>query len=498
MLMNKEIDVLICGAGPTGLTLALVLAQRGVSFRIIDKMKSPFQGSRGKGLQPRTLEIFEDLGIVQEIMAAGGSYPPQREYQDDGSWQEAPTVEARSPTASEPYLTPWMVPQFLTEAVMRTRLRELGHQPEFGCELVGLEQRQHGVVVRIAGKDGEQSLRARYVVAADGGRSFVRNLLEIDFPGKTLGVRAVVADVSLQGLSRGAWHRFSSSAPERQIGLCPLAGTDLFQIQAALEGDEQPDLSADGLTRMVSERSGRTDITVVAVHWASVFQMHARLAQRYRVDRVLLAGDAAHVHPPTGGQGLNTSVQDAYNLAWKLAAVLAGAEEKLLDTYEEERRPIAESMLGLSSRLLEEARRGEMRRGRDVQQLDLGYPGSSLALEIPERKHGPLAGDRAPDAPVTTRSGVPQRLFELFRGTHWTLIGFHVPPGPVMQAGGLHVHLFGEEGNLVDSGGSFQDAYALERGDWVLVRPDGYIGAIVASANLVAIEEYLQRVGVVG
>jgi 2-polyprenyl-6-methoxyphenol hydroxylase-like FAD-dependent oxidoreductase len=496
--MNKEIDVLICGAGPTGLTLALVLAQQGVSFRIIDKMKSPFHGSRGKGLQPRTLEIFEDLGIVQEIMAAGGPYPPQREYQDDGSWQEAPTVEARSPSASQPYRTPWMVPQFLTEAVMRTRLGELGHQPEFGCELVGLEQQEQGVLVRIAGKDGEQSLRARYVVAADGGRSFVRNLLEIDFPGKTLGVRAVVADVSLLGLSRDAWYRFSSSAPERQIGLCPLAGTDLFQIQAALAGDEQPDLSADGLTRMVSERSGRTDITVVAVHWASVFQMHARLAQRYRVGHVLLAGDAAHVHPPTGGQGLNTSVQDAYNLAWKLAAVLAGAEEKLLDTYEEERRPIAESMLGLSSRLLEEARRGEMRRGRDVQQLDLGYPGSSLALEIPERKHGPLAGDRAPDAPVTTRSGAPQRLFELFRGTHWTLIGFHVPPGPVMKARGLHVHLFGEDGNLIDASGSFQDAYALERGDWVLVRPDGYIGAIVGSDNLEAINDYLQRAGVMG
>ncbi|WP_232511792.1 FAD-dependent oxidoreductase [Herbaspirillum sp. meg3] len=497
MLMNNETDVLICGAGPTGLTLALVLAQRGIPFRIIEKMEAPFHGSRGKGLQPRTLEIFEDLGILEEIMAAGGPYPPQREYQEDGSWRDSPTAEQRPPTPSEPYLMPWMVPQFLTEAAMRTRLGELGHQVEFGVELIGLEQEEQSVNARITGKSSEQLLRARYVVAADGGRSFVRNLLEIDFPGKTLGARAMVADVSLQGLSRDVWHRFSGGAQERQIGLCPLAGTDLFQVQAALAGDEEPDLSADGLTRMVQERTGRTDITVAAVRWASAFQMHARLAQRYRAGRILLAGDAAHVHPPTGGQGLNTSVQDAYNLAWKLAAVLKGAEDTLLDTYEEERRPIAESMLGLSTRLLEEAKRGEMRRGREVQQLDLGYPWSTLALEAPARQHGAraVAGARAPDAPVATTSGTRLRLFELLRGTHWTLIGFHTPAIHLSEAKDLQVHLFGPGGNLVDCDGHFHDAYGLEQGEWMLVRPDGYIGAIVSSDNLEALRNYLFRVG---
>jgi len=495
MLMNNETDVLICGAGPTGLTLALVLAQRGVPFRIIEKMEAPFHGSRGKGLQPRTLEIFEDLGILEEIMAAGGPYPPQREYQEDGSWRDSPTAEQRPPTPSEPYLMPWMVPQFLTEAAMRTRLAELGHHVEFGVELIGLEPEQQRVNARITGKSSEQLLRARYVVAADGGRSFVRNLLEIDFPGKTLGARAMVADVSLQGLNRDVWHRFSGGAQERQIGLCPLAGTDLFQVQAALAGDEEPDLSADGLTSMVRERTGRTDITVAAVRWASAFQMHARLAQQYRAGRILLAGDAAHVHPPTGGQGLNTSVQDAYNLAWKLAAVLKGAEETLLDTYEEERRPIAESMLGLSTRLLEEAKRGEMRRGREVQQLDLGYPWSTLALEAPARQHGVLAGARAPDAPVATTSGTRLRLFELFRGTHWTLIGFHAPAIHLTEAKDLQVHLFGPGGNLVDCDGHFHDAYGLEQGEWMLVRPDGYIGAIVSSDNLEALSNYLRRVG---
>jgi|GEM_PF-5296018 len=131
--------------------------------------------------------------------------------------------------------------------------------------------------------------------------------------------------------------------------------------------------------------------------------MNARLADRYRVGRTFLVGDAAHIHPPTGGQGLNTSVQDAYNIGWKLAAVLSGAQDRLLDTYERERRPVAEAVLGLSTRLLEAQKKGGMRRGREVHQLDVGYPDFPLSTEIPERCHGVRAGNRAPDAPRRVR-----------------------------------------------------------------------------------------------
>ena len=168
--------------------------------------------------------------------------------------------------------------------------------------------------------------------------------------------------------------------------------------------------------------------------------MNARLADRYRVGRVFLVGDAAHIHPPSGGQGLNTSVQDAYNLGWKLAAVAAGAPEALLDSYEEERRPIAASMLGLSTKLLDALKRGEMRRGREVHQLDVGYPESLLALEKPERVGGLLAGDRAPDAPIRGSAGQPTRLFELFKGAHWTLLGYEVERDAMSPRRGLHIH----------------------------------------------------------
>ena len=145
MTRHFTTDVLICGAGAAGLTLAIDLARRGISFRLIEKMDDAFRGSRGKGLQPRTLEIFEDLGIVDRIVAAGGPYPPQREYAQDGAVTEAAVAEAEQPRTDEPYRTPLMIPQFLTEGVMRDRLAELGHRVEFGCELIAFTQDDDGV-----------------------------------------------------------------------------------------------------------------------------------------------------------------------------------------------------------------------------------------------------------------------------------------------------------------------------------------------------------------
>ena len=489
-------DVLICGAGAAGLTLAIDLARRGVSFRLIEKLDDPFRGSRGKGIQPRTQEVFEDLGILDRIVAVGGLYPKQREYADDGSFTDTDVVEPEPATPAEPYHLPLMVPQFLTEHVMRERLVELGQRPEFGCELLSFAQDDEGVVARIASEAGDETIRVRWLIGADGGRSLVRHALDIGFPGKMLGVRAIVADVTLTGLSRDVWHRFGEGDMQRQISACPLAGTDLFQLQGPVPLDGDIDLSAEGLTALLRERTGRDDLLVLSVSWASAFHMNARLADRYRVGRVFLVGDAAHTHPPTGGQGLNTSVQDAYNLGWKLGAVVRGAPDTLLDTYEAERRPVAQAMLGLSTGLLDAMKRGEMRRGRDVHQLDIGYPESPLAVEAPERHGVLLAGDRAPDAKVQGAAGQPHRLFDLFKGPHWTLLtcgGASVTARP-----GLHIHAIGECDDLADDTGQFRITYGITPGDRVLVRPDGYIGAIVSNGEDRVLDAYFARVGVEG
>ncbi|WP_431256782.1 FAD-dependent oxidoreductase [Roseateles chitinivorans] len=505
-------QVLIVGAGAAGLTLAIDLARRGVDFQLIEQASQPFHGSRGKGIQPRTQEVLEDLGLLDRLVAAGGPYPPQRHHAADGRFTET-AFETSPPTPAEPHQMALMVPQFLTEAAMRERLAELGHAPRHGCALVDFEQDEEGVTARVAVATGEttpgggprqERMRARYLVGADGGRSDVRKQLGIDFPGRTLGVRAVVADVTLGGLPRDAWHQFNDGSMERQLALCPLAGTALFQLQAPVPLEGEIDLGIDGLNALVRDRAGRDDIRIESVSWASAYNMNARLADRYRVGRVFLVGDAGHIHPPTGGQGLNTSVQDAYNLGWKLGAVLRGAPDSLLDTYEEERRPVAEGMLKLSTRLLDAAKRGDNRRGREVHQLDIGYPQSSLALEVPERGQGLQAGDRAPDAHLRRAAGQGTRLFELFKGPHWTLLGYGMSwssRSDVPARAGLRIHAIGDPGDAgnvtdyLDEHGDFREAYAPQAGDWILVRPDGYVAAFVSSGQLDALERFMNACG---
>ncbi len=478
-----ETDVLICGAGAAGLALAIELARRDVAFRLIDAAGEPFRGSRGKGIQPRSLEVFEDMGVVDRLVAAGGAYPPQRVHRVDGSFEDSPFQEIGDATPREPYHIPLMLPQFMTEGILRERLAELGHRPYYGETLQGFAQDADGVTATVNGA----AHRVRYLVGCDGGRSQVRHVLDIGFPGKTLDVRALVADMVLEGLSRDAWHRWKDGQPD-SMSLCPLMGTDWFQLQARIPLEGEIDLSAGGLAAMIGARTGRNDLRVRSVSWASAYSMNARLADRYQIGRVLLAGDAAHIHPPTGGQGLNTSVQDAYNLGWKLAAVLRGAPPSLLESYEEERRPIAAGMLGLATKLLQASREGGgMRRGRDTQQLDLGYPDSSLAL-------GPGAGNRAPDAPVRGAAGQPTRLFNLFKGTHWTLLVYEAEK-PVAPRPGLRIHRIGTKGDIVDDQGLVREFYELAPGDRVLVRPDGYVGARVTVGEAAKLESYLKAVG---
>lgn len=491
--MSETPEVVICGAGAAGLTLAIELARRGVAFRLLEQRTEPFHGSRGKGIQPRSQEIFEDMGILDRLFATGGLYPLSRSHHADGSSTDSVVLEGAPPSPAEPYRLPLMVPQFLTEAVMRERLQELGHTVEFGHTLVGFDQDAEGVEVRIATPSGEQALRTRYLIGADGGRSFVRQSLGIGFPGRTLGIRAVVADIMLHGLPRDAWHNFNEEDMARRISLCPLMGTELFQLQApvSLEGDV--DLSVQGLATLVRERTGRDDLLIEDVRWASAYQMNARLADHYRDGRVVLVGDAAHTHPPTGGQGLNTSAQDAYNLGWKLAAVLRGAADTLLDTYQEERRPVAAAMLGLSTRLLEHAQRGDNRRGREVQQLDLGYRDCSLSLPAEPRAGRIMPGDRAPDAPLHGAGMQSLRLFNVFGGTHWTLVGYAADRTMAPSRSGLQVHLISPTGELRDTDGHFARDYGLAPGEWVLVRPDGHVAAVVGTEHMDALDRHFVR-----
>ncbi|GGU83043.1 hypothetical protein GCM10010260_14700 [Streptomyces filipinensis] len=455
-------DVLIVGAGPTGLTLGIDLARRGVDALVVERAEGLFPGSRGKGIQPRTQEVFDDLGVREAIRAAGGPYPARMIWKDGERIGEQPMFDAIEADEGTPYTDPLMVAQWRTQEVLYARLAELGGKVAFGREVTGLEQDADGVTVRCA--DGTTT-RARYVVAADGGRSAVRRALGVGMAGEAVDPAPfLVADVRLTGLDRDHWHTFPR-ADGTGVGLCPLAGTDDFQVQARLAEGTTPDLSLDGIRALVAAYTHLDAGDVTELRWASDFRPRTGLADRFRADRVFLAGDAAHVHSPAGGQGLNTSVQDAYNLGWKLGAVLrGGAPKALLDTYEEERRANAAAMLDLSTGV----HRGEVRRGRSTLQLGLDYRESSLSVETRENPSGVRAGDRAPDGTV---SGV--RLFDAFRGPHWTLLGAQAP-APGVRALPTAPRSYGP--------GVF------------LIRPDGYVGWAGASSE--GVEAYLAGVGV--
>jgi len=320
-----------------------------------------------------------------------------------------------------------MAPQSRTEAILRERLQALGGRVEFNTaiETVKQEAKQDEDGVEATFSTGE-TVRVDYLIGCDGGRSTVRKTLGLKLEGETIDEKPMlVADVEIAGLDRSDWHVWPL-AKGGAMGLCPLPGTTLFQLTA------KADAIGEDLEGAVRKTTGHR---IERVAWRSIYQPAVRMVNRYRVGRVFLAGDAAHVHPPAGGQGLNTGVQDAYNLGWKLAHVMRGGPDSLLDSYESERLPIAAAVLGLSKRLLETR---SIKRGDATNQLALHYRSSSLSSgEALGNLH---PGDRMPDFRLADGS----RLFEQMRGTHATEIATTEGPRILIRPDGYIAHIGGE------------------------------------------------------
>ncbi|MFG2148918.1 FAD-dependent monooxygenase [Streptomyces sp. NPDC048696] len=477
-----DADVLICGAGPTGLVLAMDLARRGVSALLVEKGDRLFPGSRGKGLQPRTQEVLHDFGILDRVRAAGSEYPRMLAWEGpDGRTRgrEWDMMERSEPTEQTPYANGLIIGQADLQALLHDELRALGGEVVFDAELTGLDQAADAdadaVTARFA--DGRE-LRARYLVAADGGKSVVRRLLGVAMNGESVDPKPMlVADVIVAPdafVDANNWHAWTGASGGAVV-LCPLPGAPrLFQLVAQYEDvTAVPDATPEGVRKLIATRTPVAADEISEVVWASEFRPRAAMAERFRVGRVFLAGDAAHVHSPAGAQGLNTSVQDAYNLGWKLGQVLRhGAPAALLDTYEQERQPVAADVLGMSTRLHRQALLGgDSQRGNVVKQLGIGYRGGPLS----SGRAGTLeAGDRAPDGVLPEG-----RLFDLFSGPHFTLLAIGTE-APQIANELVHVHTL--------------SAYETYGRGLFLIRPDGYIGWAGQTAEGLA--DYLARCGV--
>jgi len=327
-------EVLIAGAGPTGLVLAIELARRGVGVRIVDRAAAFPTGSRGDALAPDTLEIFDDLGLIDGVLAEGHLKYPMRIYHDGEFVKQRETAPRKEPLPDRPYRNMWLLGQARLEELLRARLAVLGVRVELGTEVTGFSQDADAVTVRLPG----ETVRARYLVGADGGKSFVRRALGVAFPGETdESTRMMICDVVADDLDRACSHWFTTAAaPASGVALVPVSGQPpYFQLRVPLPADALPDV------RQVLDRVPvRVPVRVGDVAWSTVLRSNLRVAERFRVGRVFLAGDAAHVHPPTGSYGLNTGVEDAYHLGWRLAAGLSGSPEPL-DDYEPERHMVA-------------------------------------------------------------------------------------------------------------------------------------------------------------
>lgn len=503
---GSSTDVLIVGAGPSGLTLALVLARRGVPFRIIESEVGPRPGSRGKGVQPRTLEAFADLGIVDRILAQGRMAMPMDMISADGGVRRGGDVPAALADRPDiPYPASVITPEWRVEDALREHLARYGRHVEFGTRLVDLQQTAEGVLAQVTADGATHVVSARWLIGADGGHSAARKLAGIAFEGETReDVRLVIADLPLTGIGRERWRTWRH--PRGIVSLCPLPSTDLFQCTATLAPGEEPRLETEHLQEVLEQRSGRTDIRLGEPVWTSVWRANVRLAAHYRAGRVLLMGDAAHIHSPAGGQGMNTGIQDACNLGCKLAAVLAdGAPEPLIDTYEAERRPVAQHVLAFTDARLAETQRTRefsVKRDESTIQLDVGCRGSRLSVDDRDEASDLRAGDRAPDATGLIAVDGPHRLFDLIGGGIFTLLEFGGAPWQREQVDGIRVLRVVDEprgeGEIADGDGTLAAAYAPTDRTRVLIRPDGCIGVLSDAGDLGVIRDCLAAVGIQG
>ena len=527
-----DTHTLIVGAGPTGLTLAIELARRGVPFRIIDREAERTRTSRAIGTQARTVEVFRLMGIPETALEPAARPRALRFAERDRTLARIAFGDG-TPGASPRLIS---MDESDTERVLEQRLEQLGGRVEWSTQLLGFRVEGERVTANLQGPDGTSELETRFLVGADGAHSTVRHEAGIGFTGAAYPERFLLADLDLDwDLPHDEGHIWIGD--DGLVAAIPLPGERRYRVivplppaYATKEYASEAEIAAEAET-LLRQRTGVTLRRIGNPAWASAFRIQRRQADRYRHGPVFLAGDAAHIHSPVGGQGMNTGIQDAFNLGWKLAlAARDQAAPGLLDTYQAERHPIAQGVLRgthLGTRFVL-AQNPLMRGVREwavpaivnippirrrilaaVSQLAINYRGSSLSVDADDRAEsrgwlrrnagGLRAGDRVPDATlIDIRGSEPVMLFDLI-SQGWTLLLF---PGDdaipetigsleriarqVQDAVGDAVRSYlvldtpanddAAVTAFLDPAREVSRIFAAGKGLVALVRPDGYLG----------------------
>ena len=544
--MANNSPILIVGAGTTGLAMACELARHGAPVRIIDKQSGINPHCRACSVHARTLEIFHDFGIVDEILTQGHKVLGMSQYANGERFMHSSGGEIDSP-----YPFSINLEQCKTESALERLLGTYGIEVERETELVAISGRPDAVSATIRrGASSEEVVETPWLIGCDGAHSRVRHLNHIHFPGKEDLHQYCLADVLIDGaLAHDEIHSFMTD--RGLIFFFPLPNARwLVAADLPTQHDpvkEQPSLDD---VRAIADERGPAGIRISDPHWLAYFRINYRAARHYRHERIFLAGDAVHIHSPMGGQGMNTGIQDAYNLAWKLALVHLGrAPADLLESYEKERRPVAEDVLATTKMLtdrfeafsnLSPEQRQRMyvnmvvppevakRMARHLEQLDLNYTKSPICHQR-EGSHfgktrltaGPRPGEEAPDAKPLLYDNRLTSLFELMRGPKHTLLLF---PGVAHESkswqrlGELAESVESRLDNLIiiyfaaieassvpsdpkfdgrlilDPERSLHYRYGAETECLYVVRPDGYVGYRSEPATASALHEYLGRI----
>lgn len=541
--MNYDVDVLIVGAGPTGLALAAQLATYGTSFRIIDRRQAPSTQSKALAVQPRTLEALRPFG-VSDAMVRRGNAATQLHLHLPEDTVSIGLFDAGVEDSAYQHLL--FLPQSDTENILTSYLASRGVRVERGAELLELDRLDPqdpfaGMEARVQRQDrGIDRIRARYVVGADGVGSAVRRRAGMDFRGSGYEDSFVLADLEIDGAEPSAVHAYPTD--DGFMVLFPLGSPASWRMISLKDKGDTSETTLSSLQETADKFSGGT-LKLRDPHWMSTFRLSHQMAEYFQWGSVFLAGDAAHVHSPIGGQGMNTGIQDALNLGWKLALGARGlASDELIDSYDAERRPVAREIVGFTDRLFKLAttrngvkklprtkllpalapvaaasERLRSRAFRTMSQLGIHYRGSDLSETGGNRlpavlASGPRPGDRLPDAAVTYQEH-ERRLQDLVSspGFHVLLTGPGWPEDTPQQFhaalpavdGLLSVHRLVVGSRLTPGGpGIIQDTSGLaferlglsaRRPEIIVVRPDGYIGFRSSGTDINVALGYLGR-----
>jgi 2-polyprenyl-6-methoxyphenol hydroxylase-like FAD-dependent oxidoreductase len=504
----KNCEVLIVGAGPTGLVLALWLTRSGVRVRIIDKVSEPGTTSRAIGVQARTLEFYHQLGLADAVIDRGLKFATANLWVKGRQVAQVHFGDMGVGLSPYPYML--MFPQDEHERFLIARLGELGVQVERPTELLGFEDRADGIVARLKHADGsEEDCACAYLAGCDGARSIVREQVGTGFPGGTYAHMFYVADAQATGpVMNHELHvalddaGFLAVFPMKGDGRARFIGTVKDSATTAGRALDWSDVSPQVIARL--------GVKVEHINWFSTYHVHHRVAAHFRVGRAFLLGDAAHVHSPVGAQGMNTGLGDAINLAWKLAAVLHNCgSAKLLDTYEPERIAFANRLVATTDRAFQLVTSdgpiarcvrmhvvprvmpalfslAPMRRlmFRTISQTAIEYRRSALSRGTA----GALqAGDRLPWVQVGTTAGDSDNFASL-RSLDWQLHVYGTSAAlvtDVCQTRGIALHTFAWRDEMGAAG--------LARDAVCLVRPDGYLGFVDRGLGADALARYLDE-----